>query len=112
MKQIEHDEIKLRIGDMLFTWDDEKERVNFRKHKVHFAVAASVFMDSYLLVESNSVDKYTGEERLDVIGSIGGRELLFVVYVERVTESGNDIIHIISARKAEKREVMRYVNGN
>lgn len=24
MKQIEHDEIKLRIGDMLSTWDNEE----------------------------------------------------------------------------------------
>ena len=112
MKLIEHAEIKLELDGMLFTWDDEKERIKFRKHKVHFAVAASAFMDSYLLVESNSVDEYTGEERLDVIGSVGGRELLFVVYVERITEGGNDIIRIISARKAEKREVMRYVNGN
>ncbi len=112
MKLTEHAEIKLELDGMLFTWDDEKERINFRKHKVHFAVAASAFMDSYLLVESNSVDEYTGEERLDVIGSVGGRELLFVVYVERITVSGNDIIRIISARKAEKREAMRYVNGN
>ena len=110
-KHTEHDEIKLRIGDMLFTWDDEKERINFRKHKVHFAVAASAFTDSYLLVESNSVDEYTGEERYDVIGSIGGRELLFVVYVERVTVDDDDIIRIISARKAEKEEQIRYVNG-
>lgn len=29
MRQVEHDEIKLRIGDMLFTWDDEKEKMRY-----------------------------------------------------------------------------------
>ncbi|MBR0256313.1 MAG: BrnT family toxin, partial [Synergistaceae bacterium] len=48
MKQTEHDEIKLRIGDMLFTWDDEKEQINIRKHDIDFRTAASVFIDSYL----------------------------------------------------------------
>ncbi|MBQ4430201.1 MAG: BrnT family toxin, partial [Synergistaceae bacterium] len=65
MKQTEHDEIKLRIGDMLFTWDDEKERINIRKHKIDFRAAASVSIDSYIYIESNSVDECTGEERLD-----------------------------------------------
>ena len=31
MKHTEYEEIKLRLGDMLFTWDDVKERVNIRK---------------------------------------------------------------------------------
>ena len=111
MKQVEHDEIKLRLGGMLFTWDDEKEKINIRKHGIDFKTAASVFVDSYLYIENNSIDEYTGEERFDAVGSIGGRKLLFVVYVERITINGNDIIRIISARKAEKEERIRYVNG-
>lgn len=63
-----------------------------------------------MLVENNSIDDLTSEERYDVIGAIGGRELLFVVYVERITLD-DDIIRIISARKAEKEEQIRYVNG-
>ena len=112
MKRTETAEIKLRLGDMLFTWDDEKERINFRKHGIHFKVAASVFLDSYLYIESNSVDVYTGEERLDAIGAIGAETTIFVVYVERVTVGRNDIIRIISARKTTKEERKRYVNGN
>ncbi len=63
MKQTEHDEIKLSIGDMLFTWDDEKEKINIRKHKIDFKAAAAIFLDKDLVVEFNSVDEYTGEER-------------------------------------------------
>ena len=37
-KHIEKAEIKLRLGDMLFTWDDEKEKINIRKHGIDFTV--------------------------------------------------------------------------
>lgn len=102
MRQVEHDEIKLRIGDMLFTWDDEKEKINIRKHGVDFKVAANIFLDKDAVVEYNSVDDYTGEERWDVVGMFQ-RIMLFVVYVERVTEDERDIIRIISARRQRER---------
>lgn len=110
MRQVYNSEIKLRLSDMLFTWDDEKERINFRKHKVHFAVAASAFTDSYVLVENNSVDGYTGEERLSVTGWLAGK-IIFIVYVERVMIDEDDILRIISARDANKEERKRYVSG-
>ena len=111
MRQIEHDEIKLRLDGMLFTWDDNKERINIRKHGIDFRAAASVFIDKDALVEYNSVDEYTGEERWDAIGIMNGN-ILFVVYVERITVDGNDIIRIISARLAGRKEIVRYVDGN
>ena len=111
-KHIEEDEIKLRLGDMLFTWDDEKEKINIRKHKIDFKTAASIFVDSYLYVEFNSVDEYTGEERFDAIGMVAGNRAIFVVYVERIAIDGDDIIRIISARHAERKERMLYVNGD
>ena len=97
---------------MLFTWDDEKERSNIRKHGLDFTVAASVFIDSYLYIEGNSIDDYTCEERFDAIGMIAGNRAIFVVYVEHITLDGDDIIRIISAIKAERGERKRYVNGN
>ena len=110
MKQIEPDGIKLRLGDMLFTWDDEKERINIRKHGVDFKAAARVFVDEDVLLEYNSVDEITGEERWDAIG-IFDAGILFVVYVDRIIIDDNDIIRIISARYAERKEKKRYVNG-
>ena len=110
MKQTEHDEIKLRIGDMLFTWDDEKERINIRKHKIDFKAAVNVFLDEYAIFEYNSVDERTGEERWDAIGFFEAG-IMFVVYVERITIDDNDVIRIISARHAEKKEKKRYVSN-
>ena len=111
LKQTEFDEIKLELNGMLFTWDKNKEAINIRKHNINFTFAASVFLDNDAFIEYNSVDDYTGEERMDVIGFFGGL-IIFIVYVERVTIDGNDIIRIISARKADKKERERYVNGN
>ena len=110
MRQVEYEEIKLQLGGMLFTWDDEKERINIRKHGVDFSVAANIFIDKDAVIEFNSVDDYTGEERWDIVGMFN-KIMLFVVYVERIKVGDDDIIRIISARKAVKKEVRRYVNG-
>ena len=72
---------------------------------------ASVFLDEHAVYEENSIDDYTGEERWDIIGIFEGG-LLFVVYVSRININGDDVIRIISARRAEKEERTRYVNGN
>lgn len=109
-KHTEHEEVKLRLGDMLFTWDDEKEKINIRKHGVDFSVAANIFIDKDAVIEYNSVDDYTGEERWDIVGMFH-RIMLFVVFVERVTVGEDDIIRIISARKADRKEIRRYING-
>ena len=108
MRQIEHDEIKLRLDGMLFTWDDNKERINIRKHGIDFRAAARVFVDIDAILEFNSVDDYTGEERWDAIGLFDAG-IVFVVYVERTTVDDNDIIRIISARYADRKEKKRYV---
>ena len=108
---IEQDEIKLELGGMLFTWDDEKEKINIRKHGVDFTDAASVFLDEGSVIRPNSIDNYTGEERFDIIGMVYG-DLMFVVYVERVTMDNNEIIRIISARLAERKEEKIYAYGS
>lgn len=110
MKQTEHEEIKLELEGMLFTWNDEKEKINFRKHGIHFSSAAAIFTDIDAVIEKNSVDEFTGEERMNIIG-LFSRITMFVVYAERVTIDGDDIIRIISARKAERNEIRRYVYG-
>ncbi|MBQ7562254.1 MAG: BrnT family toxin [Synergistaceae bacterium] len=80
------------------------------KHNINFTTAASAFFDEHAIFEFNSVDKITGEERWDVIGWLAAK-VMFIVYVERVTVNDNDIIRIISAREATRREKIRYVNG-
>lgn len=111
MRFTEYGEIKLVEHGISFTWDDRKAASNFRKHGVRFTEAVAAFFDDNAVFEFNSVDNYTGEERLDVIGMVYGN-VTYMVYVERVTVDNDDVIRIISARHATKEEEKIYDNGN
>lgn len=111
MREIEYEKVKLVKYGVAFTWNDRKAEVNFRKHGVSFTEAAAALFDENAVFEFNSIDKYTGEERLDVIGMVYG-DMMYMVYVERVTVDNDDIIRIISARRATKQEEKIYDNGN
>ena len=56
------------------------------KHGIDFASAAGVFADTDAIIELNSFDEYTSEERFDIIGLVLGH-LMFVVYVERLSKT-------------------------
>ena len=107
---IEYDDIKFKIDGLNFTWDDEKAEINKRKHDIDFFTASSVFFDKDAFYEFNSLDENTGEERFSVTGLIASL-VFFVVYVERVSIDGKDVFRIISARRATKKERLKYVNG-
>ena len=107
---IEHEEIKVTLGGLSFTWDDEKARINKKKHNISFSTAAYVFLDTNAIIEFNSIDENTGEERFSITGMVF-QGVLFVVYVERIDLEGNNVFRIISARRAEREERDIYVYG-
>lgn len=86
-----------------FIWNKEKAQINKQKHKVSFETAALVFNDSSLLVEFDERNSSIDEDRYNCIGLINGVYFLFVTMTER-----NDLIRIISARRAEKDEIRKY----
>jgi uncharacterized DUF497 family protein len=69
---------------MRYEWDEEKNRLNQKKHGVSFEMAALVFEDEYCLVGMDRVDE-TGEHRWHAIGaarrSSDTAAVLFVVLV-------------------------------
>lgn len=102
------DPIKLQIGNFFFSWDDKKAAENEKKHNINFFVASSVFLDDDALIDFNRQDNE--EERFDIIGmAVSG--VLFVVFVERVNIEKQNVIRLISARRATREEVKRYVDG-
>ena len=93
---------------MRFEWDPEKDRVNQEKHGVAFETASLVFEDSNLVLVEDRVGE-DGIERWHAIGLVGGVQLLVVVHVyKEAKKDGEEIIRIISARKASKRESRTY----
>jgi uncharacterized DUF497 family protein len=88
-----------------FEWNDAKAKTNERKHGVRFDDAMLVFSDPYALVEQDRIEG--GELRWQTLGLVGGVVLLLVAHTVR-DESEDEIIRIISARKASRKERMRY----
>ena len=91
---------------MLFSWSERKNGINQKKHSISFEVAQSVFSDPYHLVTEDCFIE--GEQRYQAVGLTDGALLLVVVIVYRDTSLGEEIIHIISARKAEHYERSAY----
>ena len=90
---------------MRFVWDDEKNRRNQAKHKVSFETAALVFEDPNALgIASGYVED---EERWQTLGLVGGIVVLLVTHTV-YEENGEEVIRIISARKATPRERRAY----
>lgn len=93
---------------MRFVWDAEKSRRNLKKHKISFETAVLVFDDPFAIsVVDRIVDD---EERWQTVGSVGGMTVLLVAHTYR-TEGGEEMIRIISARKATPRERAIYEQG-
>ncbi len=88
-----------------FEWDENKNRINQERHKVSFETAQHVFDDPFAVAHQ---DRYeNGEHRWQTIGMVGGVLILLVAHTVRFNEE-NEIIRIISARRAERNERKRY----
>lgn len=91
---------------MLFIWDPQKAQANIKKHGVPFEIAQTVFDDPFHLSVPNSKSQY--EERWVTIGYSIDHKTLVVVHTYQIRERNEEIIRIISARKATKKEKMQY----
>ena len=83
-----------------FEWDTTKATSNKKKHGVSFEEAQSVFYDEFA-VQFFDDDNFVSEDRFLMLGFSDEARLLIVCHCER--NEGN-IIRIISARKAAKKE--------
>lgn len=93
---------------MLFLWDPNKAVANLKKHGVSFELAQSVFDDPFHLSVLDSKTKV--EERWITIGHSVRLNTLVVVHTY-FDSKPEEIIRIISARKATKQEVQKYEKG-
>jgi uncharacterized DUF497 family protein len=91
---------------MLFEWDDAKAESNRRKHGITFKVAEQVFADPDALLEEDRV--VDGEVRWQAIGAVAGILLLMVAHTVEAYGEADELIRIISARRADGRERKRY----
>ena len=91
---------------MLFDWDPEKRERNLRERGIDFIDAALVWDDPMRQERIDGRENY-GEVRYQTIGRVSFG-ILFVVYTERLSINGEEVVHIISVRKANKKERREY----
>lgn len=92
---------------MVFEWDEEKDKLNIKKHGLSFKDAPFVFADPFAI----SRDEYSeNEHRRQIMGHLGDILLVLVVYAMR-SRQGEEVFRIISARKATAAERRKYETG-
>ncbi|HXI25628.1 MAG TPA: BrnT family toxin [Pyrinomonadaceae bacterium] len=90
----------------IFEWDEEKAKVNLRKHKVSFDEAETVF-DDPLSVTISDPDHSKSERRFLDIGESENDRIIVVSYTQR-----GSITRLISARVATRTEREKYAEEN
>jgi len=88
-----------------FEWDEAKARSNRRKHGISFEEATEVFLDPYALAVQDRMED--GESRWQTIGLVEGVVVLLVAHTAQ-DQGEEEIIRIISARRATREERTRY----
>jgi len=87
-----------------FTWDEDKQNSNIKKHGITFLEAATVFDDENALI-THDPDHSHEEDRFIIIGFSENVRMLIVCHCYRFDDS---VIRIFSARKANRKERKAY----
>ncbi|SCM73413.1 conserved hypothetical protein [uncultured Pleomorphomonas sp.] len=88
----------------MFEWDEDKRQGNIAKHQIDLVIVDRFEFDT-AFVRADTRSDY-GEVRLTATGFIGDRlhVLIFTIREERRK------LRVISLRKANKKEIKRYVD--
>ncbi len=86
----------------IFEWDQQKAKLNLRKHDVGFDEASTVFGDPLALLMPDP-DHSVGEMRYILLGMSVQQRLLVAAFAERPPRT-----RLISARRATRQERIKY----
>lgn len=95
-----------------FEWDEAKNLSNERKHGVSFQDASEVFRDPLFVSLKERVQD--GEQRWQTYGEVDGFLLVVAHTVQEEVKHGTtvEVIRMISARNASRKERQRYEDEN
>ncbi|MBO4676198.1 MAG: BrnT family toxin [Oscillospiraceae bacterium] len=92
---------------MRFEWDANKNEINKKKHGISFEEARTVFFDEYAILFDDP-DHSEEEDRFLILGFSQRENLCIVSHCYR---GADEVIRIISARKATKNETAVYAEN-
>jgi hypothetical protein len=87
-----------------FDWDPDKDAANRSKHGIGFREATVLFESGGDYLEVIDASRADGEHRFVAIGPVV-RGIVYVVFTVR----DEDVVRIISARRATAREIEAYL---
>lgn len=91
-----------------FEWDGSKATENIRKHGVSFEEAKSVFYDEFAIQFYDDENSQLEEDRFLLLGQSIESRILLICHCER---GEGEIVRIISARPATRKERQHYTGG-
>ena len=95
------------IIGMHFEWDEAKDRGNIKSHGISFEDAKDVFDDPFhISILDKRFDYF--DERWITIGCTKDRRIIVIGHLYYLRENGEEVIRIITARKAVKKERDQY----
>lgn len=92
------------MADLRFEWDQRKDKANQRKHGVSFEEGSTVFSDEHALLLDDTEHSHQ-EDRFVLLGLSAMLRTLVVCHCYRESE---EVIRIISARRATRKERNQY----
>jgi uncharacterized protein len=92
------------MAELRFEWDPKKNRENRRRHKISFEEAETAFADEHGLLMADP-EHSEDEGRFILLGLSATLRLLVVCHTYREQD---ELIRLISARKADRSERAQY----
>jgi uncharacterized protein len=92
------------MPELHFEWDSQKSKDNLRKHGISFSEAKTAFYDDSARI-MHDPDHSEGEDRFILLGMSFSARILIVCHCYR---KNDEVIRIISARKATRPEQSHY----
>jgi uncharacterized DUF497 family protein len=89
---------------MEFTWDPKKAKKVAAEHKVEFSKIEDIFRDPYAIEFVDESHSESDDLRFAIIGLTAEYGLIYLVF----SESDNDTIRFIKARRADRWMVNEY----
>src|ERR1035438_8131260 len=101
------------VNGIRFEWDEAKNLANQRKHGVSFEDASEVFRDPLFVSVKDYIQD--GEQRWRTYGELEDSLLMMVAHTIREEDAHGttiEVIRIITARYATRKERQRYEHEN
>jgi uncharacterized protein len=94
---------------MRFDWNPLKADANRRKHRVSFKEACTIFADRSILTIHDEAHSAHEDRGVSMALSSAGRVLVVVHTWPEADQLGDELVRIISARRADRQEQRIYL---